>query len=280
MNVHDLFHQGKLTEAIAAVTEEVRQRPTDTTRRLLLAELLCFTGDLERADKQLDAVGHQDAKSIAWIQIFRHLIRGEQDRQQYFTVGHVPEFIGLPEAGQRRLMEAAIRVREGALPEAVELLAQAEAERVKPTGTSNETPFDDFRDLDDLTPSVLEVITSAGKYFWIPLDRIESLEFHAPERPKDLFWRRAQLTVKNGPDGEVYIPVLYPGSAAETDDAIRLGRTTDWRGGEGTPIRGLGQRTFLVGEEAIPIMELESIEFDHPQEGSPAPGDTPAENEG
>lgn len=275
MNAHDLFHQGKLTEAIAAVTDDVRQRPTDTARRLLLAELLCFTGDLERADKHLDAIGHQDAKSLTWVQVFRHLIRGEQDRQEYFSVGHVPEFIGLPEAAERRLMEAAIRVREGALGEAAEILDQAEAERVKPTGVGNEKPFDDFRDLDDLTPSVLEVITSGGKYYWIPFSRIESIEFSEPERPKDLLWRRARLVVTDGPDGEVYIPVMYPGSAADPDDAVRMGRTTDWKGGEGTPIRGLGQRTFLVGEDAVPIMELESVTFDHPEPAPVAEGSRP-----
>jgi type VI secretion system protein ImpE len=269
MNAHDLFHEGKLTEAIAAVTDDVRQRPTDTARRLLLAELLCFTGDLERADKHLDAIGHQDAKSLTWVQVFRHLIRGEQDRQEYFSVGHVPEFIGLPEPAERRLMEAAIRVREGALAEAAEILDQAEAERLKPAGTANEKTFDDFRDLDDLTPSILEVITSGGKYYWIPFSRIESIEFFEPERPKDLLWRRARLVVTDGPDGEVYIPVMYPGSAAGPDDAVRMGRTTDWKGGEGTPIRGLGQRTFLVGEDAIPIMELESVTFDPPAEAAP-----------
>lgn len=272
MTAHDLFHQGKLTEAIAAVTDDVRQRPTDTARRLLLAELLCFTGDLERADKHLDAIGHQDAKSLTWVQLFRHLIRGEQDRQSYFSVGHVPEFIGLPEPAERRLMEAAIRVREGALGEAAEILDQAEAERIKPAGTANEKTFDDFRDLDDLTPSILEVITSGGKYYWIPFSRIESIEFTEPERPKDLLWRRARLIVADGPDGEVYIPVMYPGSAADPDDTVRLGRTTDWKGGEGTPIRGLGQRTFLVGEDAIPIMELESITFDHPEAAPTAEG--------
>ena len=276
MNAHELFHAGKLTEAIAAVTDEVRHRPTDTSRRLLLAELLCFTGDLERADKQLDTIGHQDAKSLTWVQIFRHLIRGEQDRQEYFRVGHVPEFIGLPELGERRLMEAAIRVREGAMGEAVEILEKAETERVRPECVCGGKPFDDFRDLDDLTPSVLEVITSGGKYFWIPFDRIESIEFLEPERPKDLLWRRVRLIVANGPDGEVYIPVMYPNSASESDEAIRLGRTTDWRGGEGTPMRGVGQRTFLVGEEAIPIMELREVTFNNPRSVTAEPG-TPAD---
>ena len=30
--------------------------------------------------------------------------------------------------------------------------------------------------------------------------------------------------------------------------------------GDGEPVLGVGQRTFLVGDEALPIMQLESIE--------------------
>jgi protein involved in temperature-dependent protein secretion len=33
------------------------------------------------------------------------------------------------------------------------------------------------------------------------------------------------------------------------------------------PVRGVGQRTFLVGDEARPIMELKTITFEPPAEG-------------
>lgn len=271
MTAHDLFHQGKLAEAVAAVTDEVRQRPTEAARRLLLAEFLCFTGELDRADKQLDAIGHQDPKSLAWVQQFRCLIRGEQDRREYFRVGHMPRFIGTPSETERRLMEAAIRVREGTIEEAVSILDQAEADRTRPTGTVGGKPFDDFRDLDDLTASVLEVITSSGDYYWIPFARIESIEFFKPERPKDLLWRRARLIVADGPDGEVFVPALYPGADSHSDDAVRMGRTTDWTGGEGAPNRGIGQRMFLAGDEAVPIMDLATVAFDNPAAPSESP---------
>jgi type VI secretion system protein ImpE len=42
-------------------------------------------------------------------------------------------------------------------------------------------------------------------------------------------------------------------------DAARLARSTDWTGGDGAPVRGVGQRTFLVGAEARPILELRTI---------------------
>jgi protein involved in temperature-dependent protein secretion len=39
---------------------------------------------------------------------------------------------------------------------------------------------------------------------------------------------------------------------------------TDWRGGDGGPVRGTGQRTFLVGEESVSILELKEITFTAP----------------
>ena len=44
-------------------------------------------------------------------------------------------------------------------------------------------------------------------------------------------------------------------------DALRLGRETDWKETEGAPVRGIGQRVFMVGEEAIPLMDLGNITF-------------------
>jgi type VI secretion system protein ImpE len=67
------------------------------------------------------------------------------------------------------------------------------------------------------------------------------------------------LVVRDGPDGEVYLPTLYAGSHADADDRVRLGRVTDWRGGDGLPVRGVGLRTFLVGSEGRPVLELKEI---------------------
>jgi type VI secretion system protein ImpE len=266
MSASDLFRAGKLKEAMAAAVEEVRNHPTDAGRRLFLSELLCFAGELERADNHLDAVGHNDPQTMPWIVAFRQLIRAEQSRQDFFAQGRLPEFLARPEGAVAQLLEASIRVREGSLQEAALLLDQAEESRPRVSGTCDGQPFQDFRDLDDLSSCVLEVLTTNGTYYWIPISRVESIEFHEPERSRDLIWRRTHLIVRDGPDGEVYLPVLYPGAAGEAEDLIRLGRRTDWRGGDATPVRGVGQRTFLVGEEARPILELKTIAFEPPAE--------------
>ena len=261
-----LFRAGRLKEAVAAALEEVRSHPTDSGRRLFLSELLCFTGDLERTDNHLGAVGHGDPQIMPWIVTYRQLIRAEQARRDFFTQGRLPEFLARPEGAVKLLLEAAILVREGALQEAALLLDQAEESRPRLWGTCDGHPFPDFRDLDDQTCCILEVLTTNGTYYWIPIAQVESIEFHEPTRSRDLFWRRTHLVVRDGPDGEVYLPVLYPGTADESDNSIRLGRQTDWRGGDATPVRGIGQRTFLVGDEPRPILELKTITFELPAE--------------
>jgi type VI secretion system protein ImpE len=69
------------------------------------------------------------------------------------------------------------------------------------------------------------------------------------------------MIVHDGPDGEVYLPALYAGSHAAAEDGLRLGRATDWAGGQGRPVRGSGQRTFLVGDEAKTLMEIQVLTF-------------------
>lgn len=259
MNSKELYQLGDLAAAVTAGLDEVKKHPTDTARRGFLCELLCFTGDMERVDKQLDALGHQDPQAMVGVALFRQLVRGELARQQFFGAGAVPELLDVPSDLLKLHLEASILLREGKPAEAVEVLAQAEAQRPKVSGTCNGEPFEDLRDCDDMTAGFFEVVTSTGKYYWVPIESVEFVEFRPPQRPRDLFWRRAHMIVRGGPDGEVYLPTIYAGTAAEGDDQLRLGRATDWRGGDGSPVAGRGLRTFLFGEQDRTILELETL---------------------
>lgn len=262
-----LFREGDLTAALAAATDAVRKAPTDVGARILLAELLVFTGNLERTDVVLDACGDLDPSAALIVAEFRQLVRGERARRQLFSDGRVPEFLGEPTAAQRHALAAVVAQRSGDAAEAARLVAQAEGERVHPRGAS--VPggaFDDMRDADDILGPAFEVITTTGKYYWVSPAQILTIEMHPMKRPRDLFWRRATMQVAGGPDGDVYLPMIYPplpDAREAPTDAQRLGRATAWEQlGDGGPTRGVGAVTMVVGEDAMTWLELTKVDFE------------------
>ena len=255
-----LLRAGKLDEAVAAAQAALRKAPTDLNARVLLAELLAFTGNLERADVILDAASAIDPTTAVVVAEFRQLVRADMARRQLFRDGRVPEFLSDPTETQRLQLAALVALRAGDTADAARQAEAAEAARPRAPGRHGDVAFDDLRDVDDLLAGSFEVLTTTGKYFWIPTERVQTLEFHAPKRPRDLLWRRASMSVADGPDGEVYLPTVYAADDAMTD-ALRLGRETDWRESDGGPVRGVGQLLFLIGEDAVAMMELGNIRF-------------------
>ncbi|WP_304621650.1 type VI secretion system accessory protein TagJ, partial [Roseomonas rosulenta] len=139
--------------------------------------------------------------------------------------------------------------------------AEVEALRPRVTGRAGDLAFDDFRDADDVFAAMIEVHTAGGEYMWVPTERLRALSFDAPKRPRDLYWRRCTIEMKDGQEGVVYIPVVYPWTAKDMPNPLRLGRGTEWQE-DGTLVRGLGGREFLVGEEAKTLAELDELMFD------------------
>jgi type VI secretion system protein ImpE len=261
----DLFRARHLDAAIAAANAAVRRRPGDLGARVLLTELLLFAGNIDRADVILDAAAKADPTAAVVAAEFRQLLRAETARRQLRGEGRVPEFLGEPPPALRSALAAQVALRAGDLAEAGRQAAEAETLRPRVAGAlkqeDGETAFDDFRDVDDLCAGFFEVLTTTGKYFWVPTERVASIVFHAPKRPRDLAWRRATISVNDGPDGEVYIPAIYDSGRPDLADDYRLGHTTDWTGDEPGPVRGIGQRVFLAGDDAHPIMQIAELRF-------------------
>ena len=257
----DLFEAGDLSAAVEAMNAEVKAAPADVNKRGFLAELLSFSGGMERADVLLDVMGKQDPTTALGISLFRQQLRGAMDRRECFSQGRVPELLADPSDHLRMMLEALTAHRAGDDAEAARLVEEAEGVRIPLKGFHNDTPFNDLRDVDDMTAGFFEVITSTGKYYWIPAEQVEMIEFRKPEHARDLLWRRALMTVTDGPDGEVFLPATYPWEDVDLEDRHRLGRATEWVGGDGAPVRGRGQRTFLIGDEAVPMMEIGSLDF-------------------
>ena len=73
-----LFREGNLADALTAANAMVRKAPTDIGARILLAELLLFTGNIDRIDVVLDACLDLDATATLVVTEFRQLLRGER----------------------------------------------------------------------------------------------------------------------------------------------------------------------------------------------------------
>lgn len=262
MKSSDLYSAGSLGEAVTSAVEEVKKAPTDIDKRSFLAELLCVAGELERADLQLDAIAKTTTGASPGLPLMRQLLRAERARTEFHSKGRLPDLLTPPTPAIELALKASIAIREARWNDAAALLEQAETAREKTKGKLNGAAFEDLRDCDDLTAGVLEVLTSTGKYYWVPLANVASMECERPVRPIDLLWRPASLSVRGGPDGRVFVAMIYASHGLALDDAARLGRRTDWSGGVGEPVRGVGLRTFLAGEEARTLLEIETLSVD------------------
>ena len=257
----ELLDAGKLAAAIEATTAEVKDNPTDVSRRTTLFELLCFAGQWERAEKQIDVIGQQSMQSAMAVQVYRANIQAERERERLFDAGVAPHFLTEPTPYVDTHLEALAKLRGGDVAGARALLDQAEEARPAIAGKWNGKPFLDVRDYNDLVAPVLELIVK-DKYVWLPLDQVRSVAIEPPKKLRDLLWIPARVEAKDGTIGEVYIFALYAGSHRHADEQVKLGRMTDWKDSGSDLYVGSGQRLFLVDGEDQPILEARSIQFD------------------
>jgi type VI secretion system protein ImpE len=270
MTATELYKAGNLAQAIDAQLKEVKANPADQGRRLFLFELLAFGGDLDRAQRQIDAIDYKEMEKDMALMGYKKALAAEKERRAFFKGGETPQFLGeVPEHARLRL-DAAKHLRENRPAEASALLTQAAAATPEVKGQLNGKPFAGLRDGDDLFGGVLEVL-AMGKYFWVPLEQVASLAMTEPRFPRDLLWVPARLEVHAGTKGEVFLPTLYPATHEHTDEQVKLGRATDWKSLDGGAVLGVGLRTFLVGEEAVSILEWRELVTEAP----PAPPGEP-----
>jgi type VI secretion system protein ImpE len=267
MNAEQLFSAGDLTAAAKAAVEDVKRQPAELGPRYRLAEFLCLTGDLERADKQLETLLVQFPPQAMAISQFRNLLRGEQARREIAEQGRVPEFLTEPTPAIRASLAALVALRAGDAGEAVRQASLAEQGRSPLSGTADGAPFEDLRDLDDVLGPVLEAITGDGDSAWIPLEHIAAIKFERPGRARDLLWRETSIMLHDGRPLAVFVPMQYAGTYKATKDVLKMSRATEWDESAGGIVRGIGQRMWLVGEDVRPVLELKEIEFTPPDPG-------------
>ena len=63
MTPKQLFDAGRVRDAETELTAYLRDHPTDVGQRTFLFELLCFSGDYDRAEKQLSVLAQGGAQA-------------------------------------------------------------------------------------------------------------------------------------------------------------------------------------------------------------------------
>ncbi len=268
-SIKELLEKGDLTGAVSAATDAVRDNPTDVPRRLTLFELLCLNGEWDRAEKQLDVVGHASAESAVGVQLYKNNLKAEKHRLQVFNAERRPNFLAPPPAYIEDLLAALKRLKEGSLQEVRGLLDKVEEARPPVAGSTGGIDFDDFRDYDDFVAPILEVFNQ-GVYAWVPVEQIKSLEILQPKKLRDMIWAPVRIEAGDGTVGEVFIPSRYHASEQHADPLVRLGRMTDWKQLDFDVVAGIGLRTFLFGDEERSIFELERVDFLKEDDGQAA----------
>lgn len=233
MDAQTLLKAGKLTAAVSALTAYLRDNPADLKNRTFLFELLCFTGDFDRAEKQLNIVQLEGNKeSMLGSLLYTSALRAEKIRQEMFETKTFPQPTGKP-AGPVR-------------------------------GKLNGKEFNSLEDADSRIGAKLEVF-AAGDYLWISYHDIAAIKMEEPKKLRDLFWAPARLTT--GPTfrsrelGEILLPAIAPLSWQHESDDVRLGRTTEFCEDEAGDTAPYGSKTLLVDGEEIALLDIRELEI-------------------
>lgn len=258
MTASDLFHAGRLTDAIDAQTAKVKANPTDNRSRLFLFELVLFAGDLGRARKQLDALRYDDQKHLAAVAQYRDALDAEAKRRAVFAGTADPQFLSATPAHAALRLDAIKGLARGDAAAARQTLDRAAAVTPAVAGTLNGHPVHGLADADERFGPILEVFGTGGVYAWVALDAVESLTLNPPAAPRDVLWRPARLVTADGVDGDVLLPGLYPDTHTSADDDLRLGRATDWQP-DADVARGVGGRLFAAGGEFHSLVSIQSL---------------------
>ena len=229
MKAKELLDAGKVREAEKALSAFLRDNPADTALRTFLFELLCFSGQYDRAEKQLGVLARAATKR-KWARCCT-----------------------TPPCTAKRPAIRCFRSRSFPRPRPA-----------SPPGTLNGKPFQSISDADPAIGPRLEMY-AAGAYLWIPFEHIASVQIAPPRVLRDTLWTPA--FVLTGPSfkgtdiGQVLIPAIYPFSWKSDDESVWLGRATEWVADDEGHEFPVGQKMFIVDGEEVPLLEVRSLEF-------------------
>src|SRR4051794_21601119 len=96
MNAKELLNAGKVREAEGALTAALRQNPTDTANRTFLFELLCFSGQYDRAAKHLGLLAQTSKEAELGAVLYYSALHAEKMRHEMFKKKEFPQAAAKP----------------------------------------------------------------------------------------------------------------------------------------------------------------------------------------
>lgn len=253
-----------LKEWLFNTQQQVKKDPTKVKYRILLFQLLCLLGDWERALTQLNVMAELDIAALPMVHTYRHALQCEGLRKRVFAGERSPIIFGEPEQWIALLVEA-LRLNTLGRDQEAALLRSEAFELAPPTpGAIEDPPAGHFKwiaDADERLGPLLEGIVD-GKYYWIPFQRIQTLNIEPPHDLRDLVWMPVFFKWQNGGETAGLIPTRYSGSEAMGDDRILKSALTDWVENASGILTGLGQRMFATDQGEYALMDLRRLKFE------------------
>ncbi len=257
MTAKELLGQAKVSEALAALTSEVRAAPNDSKLRVFMFQLLAVTGQWERAVTQLKVCTDQDEKTLLMAQVCGPALAAENLRAEIFAGKRQPLILGEPEEWIGELLQSNKHFAEGHFDAARELREKAFEAAPATSGTINGQAFEWISDADQRFGPMLEAIVD-GKYYWVPFSRLKEITIEPPTDLRDLVWLPAVLKLSAGAEKVALLPVRYPGTEKSADGAALLARKTEWEE-RGDLSIGVGQRLLATDAAEVPLLEVRTI---------------------
>ena len=263
MTAKELIQAGRLTEARASLSEEIKTVPTNTAARTLLFQVLAFSGEWEKAERHLDILALQNARAETGVLVYKNLVTAERKRLEVYRGERCPSFMTATPPYLDLFFAFRKSLTQGNSAEAESLFAQVGELLPVISGVLDGVPFSDLKDGDSFLLNFLEVFIN-DNFIWIPFDSIRELSVQPPKTLLDLLWIPARIVTWEGLTTNCLLPVIYPDSASHENELVRMGKMTDWNNLGGGFFRGMGQHVFLIDDEEKGLLELRDVTFTVP----------------
>ncbi|MGR4988191.1 type VI secretion system accessory protein TagJ [Vibrio rotiferianus] len=254
----DLLAQSDLDSTLNVITDSIKDAPKDADLRSIFIELLCVKGDYERADEQLMQSIKLFPEYLAGASQLRHLVKAAQARADFASGAASAQILGTSEQMTKSQVDLNLAFTKSSYEQALALSREIELGRTIKRFVVNGTEKSDVRDIDDRLGGYIELFSSKGNYFLVPISNVVYLELKPAKTILENIWRPIEFEIEGLGEGEAHMPLTYIDSETNSQ---KLARETDWKPFGEEVFVGQGQKCFLAGDDLLPICDLRTLEL-------------------